>query len=258
MGEYFKGKKLGTCDNLMYVTRKELLDRVEKYPNEKNTDAGNLEYLIDYLDLSSNYIYRFEFEDESKDTWSSDREPFKTIVFDVDSDMVEVPHRDFHQMHLPNGECYNMPFCLYSDKAKELGVKKISSPYRIKLAIVGERYRTDCPEGYTILKCNCCEEMFSLSEDESDYISEQLRLAGYSFEANKIKPRIKREAVSRKEFISNIISDGDLDIAKEIVGQYNLNINLKDEQVTEKLNSLTLEELNAFSRKHLWNYNIIE
>lgn len=258
MGEYFKGRKLGTCDHLMYVTRKEIERRVELYPHEKNTDAGNLDYLKDYLDLGCNFMYRFEFEDESKDSWNTEREAFKTIIFDVESDKVEVPHRDFHQMHLPNGECYNVPFCFYSEKAKELGVKKISSPNRIKLAIVGERYREDCPNGYTVLKCNCCEEMFSLSEDESDYISQQLRFKGYSYEADRIKPRIKRKNITKDEFIAEVIKEGNMDMIVEIVGQYNRDTDAIEELLAEKLNSFTLEELNAFSRKYLCNYNIIE
>lgn len=258
MGEYFNGKKLGTCDHLMYVTKKEVERRVDIYPHERNKDAGNLDYLKYYLDLDCNFMYRFEFEDESKDSWDTEREAFKTIVFDVESDKVEIPHRDFHQMHLPNGECYNVPFCFYSDKAKELGVKKISSPNRVKVAIVGERYGRDYPDGYTVLRCNCCEEMFSLSEDESDYISQQLRFEGYSYEADRIKPRIKRKNISRDEFITEVIKESNTDMIVDVVGYYNRNADNVKELATEKLNSFSLEEINAFSRKHLCNYNITD
>lgn len=256
MGEYFKGKKLGTCEHLMYVTRKEILDRVNQYPNEKNTNAGNLDYLRDYLDLSSNFIYRFEFEDESMDSWDKEREAFKTIVLDIESDRVEVPHRDFHQMHLDNGECYNVPFCFYSDKAKEFGIKKISSPNRIKIEIVGERYREDCPDGYTLLKCNCCGEMFSLSEDESEYISEQLRFSGYNFEADKIKPRIKREKITKDSFITKVIKENKDSMVREILGNINLDAKEVANLLLEKLNSLTVQELNVLSKRHLLNCNI--
>lgn len=258
MGEYFKGRKLGTCNNLMYVTRRELVDRVNAYPNEVNTDGGNLPYLKDYLNLNSEFMYRFEFEDELKDSWNVERDAFKTIVFEVDKDKIEVPHREFHQMHLPNGECYNVPFCFYSEKAVEFGIRKISSPSKIKISIAGERYKEECPNGYTVLKCDCCGELFSLSEDESDYVSEVLKLDGYAYESKKIKPRVKRTNISKSEFISNVIKEGNVDMIVDIVGQYDSNNDSIDKLITEKLKSFTLEEINTFSKKYLCNYNITD
>lgn len=258
MGEYFKSKKLGTCDNLMYVTRKEIEERVSKYPNEINDNNGSLPYLKDYLNLDSNFMYRFEFKDELDMSWDEDREPFKSITIDIDKRKVAVPHRDFHQRHLDNGECFNLPFCFYSDKAFEMGIKKISSPGNIKVDIIGERYTNDNPNGYTILKCNCCGEMFALSEDECVEVVRALKLEGYDYEASLIKPKFKRVKVSREEFIKGLIEDEDIlsSIIEDLVGEFNVNANNVKDLMLDKLNSFTTEELNSFSQKHLCNCEI--
>lgn len=263
MGEYFKGKKLGTCDNLMYVTRKEIENRVLQYPMEKNTDAGNLPYLKDYLNLESRYIYRFEYEEEMGLSWNIDKDAFKTITFEVDSSCVEFEHREFSQVNLDNGECYNLPFCLYSEKSKESGIKKVSSPYKIRVSIVGERYTNDNPDGYTILKCSCCGAMFSLSEDEADNVARALRFAGYEYESNKIKPFVKRETISKVDFISKVIADGTEDMWRGIIDNKYLYEKLsktEDESLTEKLAEnlelMSIEKINAFSKKYLCNYII--
>ena len=258
MGEYFKEKKLGTCEHLMYVTRKEIENRVQQHPMEKNTDSGSLKYLKDYLNLDFNFLYRYEFEDELNKKWDEDRDPFKTIVFEVDSKKVEVPHRDFKQVTLDNGECYNVPFCFYSDKAKELGIKKVSSPDKIKIAIVGERYTKNNPQGYTVFKCACCNEMFSLSEDEVPFVENVLRLEGYAFESTKIKARYKRKKISKEEFITKVVKDGTPEMISDVLWGCKPKSSADDKELLyDKLNSLNTDELNKFSRKHLCNYEII-
>lgn len=263
MGEYFKGKKLGTCDNLMYVTRREVEDRVLQYPMEKNTEAGSLPYLKDYLNLESRYIYRFEYEDEKALNWNDDKEAFKTITFDIDSSCVEFEHREFAQVHFDNGECYNLPFCIYDRKIKELGIKKVSSPNEIKLSIVGERYTNEIPDGYTILKCSCCGAMFGLSEDEADNVAKALRFAGYEYESKKIKPVAKRKTIDKATFISEVISDGTEDMWRDIIGNdclYEKLSKADDESLTEKLAEnlglMSIEKINDLSKKHLCNYII--
>lgn len=263
MGEYFKDKKLGTCEHLMYVTRKEIKERVEISPLERNTSSGNLDFLEDYLNLEHRYIYRFEFEDELDLKWHDDKEYDKTIKFAISPDKIEVAHRDFSQINLDDGKCFNLPFCMYSDKAKGIGIREVNTSHQLKLAIVGERYTIETPNGYTILKCDCCGGMFGLSEDESDNVSKVLRSMGYNYEADRIKPLTKREKVDIRTLAKRIVSDGPEDLGPEVIVdkiKYGTirsdNFERAEDLIFIALSNMDIEKVNALSRKYLLNCNV--
>ncbi len=187
MGEYFNGVKIGTCEHLMYVTRKEVEREAQKH--EKNTDRGNPLYLENYLTLEHNYIYRLPFPDEDKGHWLAinDRDPFREIRITVDSDIVKLHHADFAQVEI-RSRAFNLPFCPYSEKAQEIGIKSVNQ-WGIDIYVIGQRFNTENPKGYTIFSCVMCDSWFACDEKEIEYIKTILLNQNHEWLANYIKPK---------------------------------------------------------------------
>ena len=210
MGEYYNGVKLGTCEHLMYITRKEVEYHAAKEDLKfaTNQSAGNHARLSDYLTLSHNYCYRFPRfiagEQECKINFEEigSREAFDYLHFDYKPILEvwgDIIHNDFEQVTIKStqghtGSTYNIPFCLASDKGRALldtiGAKKLGNQSVI-VNIIGERYNEDNPEGYTIFGCAECGEWFAITEGELPEYKEQIRLQCGEKYANLIKHRIK-------------------------------------------------------------------
>lgn len=196
MGEYFSNTKLGTCESLMYVRREEVEKRCAENPNEINTNRGNLTKLEGYLDLKCKWIYRFPFSSEDNDNWSdiNNRDYFKTLDITIDTNILPIPHKDFVQISASIlGEDFatvNLPFCLYSDKARGLGVSVLNQYYQ-KIKVVGQKYTDDCPSGYTLFACGCCGAEFYFDQEEDlVHIKERMRDRGFSVEAERVRAKI--------------------------------------------------------------------
>lgn len=187
MAEIFNGVKLGTCEHLMYVSRKEIEKKVSENYGLLNKSEGNLVNLKDYLDLECNWIYRFPFEDELNSKWENINTRYERTfkITGIDPSKIAIPHNNFIQTSI-NGKTYNLPFCPVSEDAEKLGVKKINH-WGIDVNIVGERYNKENPNGYTLLECSSCGKWFVLDEEEAEYLIERLKSKGYEYEANLIK-----------------------------------------------------------------------
>jgi hypothetical protein len=166
MGEYVKVKrlgnvKLGTCNHLMYITKKEV---------EQLLGVNSV-----YNQLKHGFIYRWDNTNTIR-SWEdiSNCEPFQYKSFTVSNvDELEIEHNNTVQMTISSNNDFksvaNLPFCLYSNKAKDLGVKLINH-YGFKFNIIGDKYSEQYPNGITILACSCCGTWFSINKKELDYI----------------------------------------------------------------------------------------
>ncbi|WP_315069202.1 hypothetical protein [uncultured Clostridium sp.] len=209
MGEYFNNKKLGTDNHLMDVSRNHLINRIKEYPNEVNQNKDNPRSLQEYLDLSSNYIYRFPYKEELDLKWDEETK-VKDLTFEVDPNKVDIPHRDRSHAEI-NGKVYNLPFCPHSKKAEKLDVRKINHKL-VDITIFGDAYDIDNPGGYTLFMCTLCEKIFYIGKEESIYIKEVLRQMGYLHEANCINYKNSPELISKSkeltEYVKLIDRDG--------------------------------------------------
>lgn len=185
MGEYYKGHKLGTCTDLMYITREEVEDFCSRV--DPDAPAG----LVPYLSLKAGFLYRFPRQHDKLFGRLENidrRDGFDYLEVYVPKDF-ELLHDDFAQVHLSSvggGKVVvNMPFCPLSPKAAEIGFKPLN--YWPKLQIIGERYTEDHPDGYTVFACPFCGQKFSCNEEERDVIRAALTERGYAWEAERIK-----------------------------------------------------------------------
>ena len=205
MGEYYNGVKLGTCDHLMYITRKEVEYHAAKEDLKfaTNQSAGNLLKLSDYLGLTSNFAYRFPREDlQTNFDCIGSREPFDYLHFDYEPILEvwgDIMHNDFEQVTIKStqgetGSTYNLPFCIASDKGRTLfnalGAKKLGNQ-SIIVNIIGERYNEDNPDGYTVFGCAECGEWFAITEGELPEYKAQIEAQCGKKYAELIKHRIK-------------------------------------------------------------------
>jgi ribosomal protein L21E len=176
MGEYFQGVKIGTCEHLMYITRKE----AEHYK------------MANYLNLKHRYIYRFDEHGKIGTlTKINHREPydFRKIKI-VPTDKIEIPHRRFQSkvqtVYQEYPSTVNFPYCIHSKEAIEAGFHVLHS-YGIELYVIGERYDQDHPNGYTIFSCTTCEEWFPMTEQEIQAIEQ---LQSDVLDISLLKPKI--------------------------------------------------------------------
>lgn len=187
MCEIFNNKVLGTCNHLDTVSRNQIINRIKACPNEVNQNKGNLYKLSNYLDLKCHWLYRFPYKEELNNSWEDDNS-FEGISFSVDTDLVEIPHREIIQTTI-KGKVYNIPFCPASKKAEELGVRKINH-YGVTISIFGERYTEDNPNGYTLFECKTCGESFAVDKKEALYIKERLKDRGYTMNLTALNIKI--------------------------------------------------------------------
>lgn len=189
MGEYWNGIKFGTCNNLMYV-RKEEIENEVKAGLGLTKDSGNLR-LEEYLNTKHNFIYRFPFADEDNQTLKAagQREPRNEKILLPTS--LEIPHKDFAQVSLNSkrhgvrSKTFNLPFCPYSQKAADIGVKLINQS-DIEIEISGQAVDENGDE-YTIFECATCGSSFYFEEGEPDFSAAMEYLRS---KANYIKYRL--------------------------------------------------------------------
>lgn len=78
MGEYYKGHKIGTCEELLYIRHAELLQLKHE---KNNADIGMSVYLQD------NFQYRFPWPDEDSAPFPARRDAFRSILFTAPADL---------------------------------------------------------------------------------------------------------------------------------------------------------------------------
>lgn len=209
MSEIFNGKYLGMCQSLLYVSREEIENRIEDYPSEVNSCEGNLRTLKDYLNLKSEFIYRFPYKEELNDNWDEEHKQHE-IMISVDPEIIKIPHKNFIQTEIM-GRTYNLPFCPASEEAEKLGVKKINHR-AIDIKVFGQRYTETDPEGYTLFECVACGSLFALDRSEALYIRNKLIERGMSYEAKFIRYRtsdkLSLKAKQLQEYANSIDPEG--------------------------------------------------
>lgn len=187
MGEYYKDLKLGTCETLYYVRRDELEKELKNTLDRESRDS--LEY---YLDPKYTWIYRFPKSNEDNQTinHADNREYNDYIKITVPTDKIEIPHKEFTQVTIKKNDSEitcNLPCCPLSPKVSEYKIRPINFSYRADIYIVGDRYRENQPDGYTLFQCCLCDELFAMNEEEIEILKEIMKNK-YPIEADRLKP----------------------------------------------------------------------
>lgn len=171
MGQYYKGRKIGTCE-IMYYMR---LTEAKKLADMGASDDDGIkfnEYLTDNITM-----FRFPFPDEDQREladvgYESHEKRFivPAIGIDAGHDTITV-----HSTRKDGGDGINIFIpCPYSEEFKDANIKtSTGGPGGQKLDVLFEGMRNG--EVKTIFACSRCGAMQRFSGDDIEKIKEQAR-----------------------------------------------------------------------------------
>ena len=162
MGEYFEGKKLGTCENLYYAT----FEQIKKLEADK------------YLNPDHGFRYRFPFSDEQEIEIGTYEDFDRGVLFSIEANLgIEITHDklSIYAQNLPTTKrFYNSGL---------LG--KVDCPNQNDTLLYFEVVQQKQVNGElrTIARCPICGQLCQLSKEEVDILAKKALSLGEQYES---------------------------------------------------------------------------
>lgn len=176
MGQYLKGRKIGTCESMYYMR----MEEAQKLAEQGARDDDGIKF-SDYLS-DNETKWRFPFPDEDKGI-PADCKYDRSI--NLPANGIEIEHRDICVGNSHHNGGYNVNIfipCPYSKEFQALGLRTSTGGAGEQFfSVVMEAMRDQVIDGKTVrvrktvFKCARCEAMFRLSDDDVTKLKERAK-----------------------------------------------------------------------------------